>query len=241
MKKSAFIALSIAAALAAPGIANADNAAFSTSKVSVAGALAANAAATSNCGTDGPAFDLILTSQISNSGTPKDLVVGLSAETNLVTSTSVASKDGSFKTSWAQGTIEMCVETVSGDGTQVAAPGIIKFDSRKQELWAKLGGFDCTVVDGVVECAQDEVVGLLLDTTAAHHFNFVVKNPGPGAIQVNAYARVTCSKSLDGSAPSVEDCGNVVTGGTIGTAAGVSAAIANASLTAFEVQEANVK
>lgn len=232
------VSMVLAGAVAAPGLVTADNVAFSTGEATVVGALAANAAATSDCGIPGATFERILTAQIANSGSPKDLVIGLSAETNLLTSTTVASKGGDKSTAWVEGAIEMCVETVSDEGTMIGAPGVVTFDKRKQELWAKLAGLNCTadLTTGLVTCLDPEEIGLLLNTTAAHHFNFVAQNPGPGAITVNAYARVTCSKSLDGTTATVVDCGNPVDSSTTG----VSAAYLKKSLVAFEVQAANV-
>lgn len=237
--KKILSAITVASAIVmAPGFANADNAAFATANVALAG-FAAQGAATSNCGIEGAVFDRVLTTTISNSGSPKDLVLGFSAETSIMTSTSVASKDGGKSTSWASGAIEVCVETVSGDNgglPNIADPGVITFDKRKQELWAKLGGFNCTanLVTGVVTCDDPEEIGLMLDTTAAHHFNFVAQDRGPGAITVNAYARVVCSKSLDGSG-STDGCGDAEYVAATNSA-GVTAAIGHASLVAIEVQ-----
>lgn len=235
--KTLVASMALVAVAVAPELARADNVAFATTDVAVTSRLAA--AATSNCGgASGAPFNLILTAQIANSGTPKDLVLGLSAETSIVTVTTVASKGGTKSTAWAEGKIEMCVETVSGDGTKVADPGIITFDRRKQELWAKLAGLNCTadLTTGLVTCTNPEEIGLLLDTTAAHHFNFVMQNPGPGAITVNAYARVTCNKSLDGTTP-VPGCENDPA--PTSSVTGVTAVIGKASLVAFEVQASN--
>lgn len=228
------VSMVLACAAALPMQALADNVAFSTAGASAAGALALGSD-TSDCGIQGATFNKILTATLANSGTPKDLVIGLSAETNLLTSTTVASKGGEKSTAWAVGSIEMCVETVSGDGAVIGAPGVVTFDKRKQELWAKLAGLNCTAdaETGVVTCDDPEEIGLLLDTTAAHHFNFVVQNPGPGEIMVNAYARVTCSKYTDGTGE-VAGCGN-----TDSSTTGVSAVILKKSLVAHEVQAAN--
>ncbi len=237
MKKFKFAGVGLAALMAAPGMVSADNVAFSATDVSLAGGLAQVAGASeSSCGTDGALFQKILTAEIDNAGSPKDLVLGLSAETTLLTATTVESKGGQKSTSWADAAIEMCVETESGDGTIVATPGVVTFDRRKQELWAKFNGLNCTadLETGVVTCEDPEEVGLLLDTTAAHHFNFIVQNPGPGSITINAYARVTCSKSDNGEDP-VPGCN----ASADSTATSVNAAIGNASLVAFEVQAAN--
>lgn len=235
--KTLVASMALVAVAAAPELARADNVAFSTNNIAITSALAA--AATDTCDGSG-GFSKILTAQIANSGAPKDFVLGLSAETSIVTVTQVASKNGEKSTAWAEGKIEMCVEAVSDDGTTMAEPGVITFDRRKQELWAKLTGLDCNanLATGVVTCNDPEQIGLLLDTTAAHHFNFVAQNSGPGPVTINAYARVTCSNQVAGSDP-VINCANRVDPNLVVAAAGVTAVIGNASLVAFEVQAAN--
>ncbi len=122
------------------------------------------------------------------------MIVGLSFETSLFTLTAVKSKGGSKSTATADAEIEMYV-TVDG---VMAAPGKVMFDKRTQTLWASLGGvLDCTDAngDGIItfdECnLTEEEIGLILDTKAAHTFNFLAYNIGSGSHTIEAYARLS--------------------------------------------------
>ena len=116
-----------------------------------------------------------------------------------MTETVVKSKGGEKSSATADAEIEMYV-TVDGN---VAEPGIVTFDKRTQELWAKLGGvIDCTDIngDGIVsfdECTfTDEEIGLILDTKAAHGVNFLSYDIGSGSHVIKAYARLTKDDTL---------------------------------------------
>jgi hypothetical protein len=142
---------------------------------------------------------------LKNSGTPKDLIIGLSFETMLFTETMVQSKKGSKSTATASAEIEMYVLI---DGEK-ALPGDVTFDKRYQELWASLGGvLDCEDLnlDGVVsfdECTlSEEEIGLILDTKAAHAFNFLSYDIGSGSHTIEAYARLSKDGSVVGSGAS---------------------------------------
>jgi hypothetical protein len=177
--------------LGVPGLTLADNSAsaYTDDGTAVIGAAATAFAAVANA--DG--FNKVLSTTLKNSGTPKDLIIGLSFETSLFTMTMVQSKGGKKSHAVADAEIEMYV-TVDGVPT---APGTITFDKRRQELWASLGGvLDCydANVDGIVsfeECTlTDEEIGLILDTKAAHSFNFLAYDIGSGSHTVEAYARL---------------------------------------------------
>jgi hypothetical protein len=79
-----------------------------------------------------------------------------------------------------------------------------------QQLMARFGGvLDCTDVngDGVItfdECLlTDEELNLILDTEAAHHFNFVIDNLGAAVHTIRVEARLERSSSATaGSASS---------------------------------------
>ena len=142
---------------------------------------------------DSDGYTKVLSTELKNSGTPKDLVMGLSFETSLFTMTMVKSKGGSKSTAVADAEIEMYV-TVDG---VMAAPGPVMFDKRTQTLWAKLGGvLNCSDADGdgiitFDECdLTDEEIGLILDTKAAHTFNFLAYNIGSGSHTIEAYCRL---------------------------------------------------
>jgi hypothetical protein len=187
--------------LVAPASTFADNSASAYTKqgTAVIGAAATNFTGVNNY--DG--FSRVLTTTLSNSGTPKDLIIGLSFETSLFTMTMVQSKGGKKSQSVADAEIEMYV-TVDG---VPALPGTITFDKRRQELWASLGGvldcFDANSDDIISfdECTlTDEEIGLILDTKAAHAFNFLAYDIGSGSHTIDAYARLRYDgEVVDGS------------------------------------------
>jgi energy-converting hydrogenase Eha subunit E len=177
--------------ITAPSLVSADNSAsaYTGDGTAVIGAAAAYAGLA-----DSEGFTKVLTTELKNSGEPKDLVIGLSFETSLFTMTMVQSQKGKKSSSVADAEIEMYV-TVDG---VPAAPGTVTFDKRKQELWASLGGvMDCYDMDGDLivsfdECTiTDEEIGLILDTKAAHTFNFLAYNIGSGSHVIEAYARLS--------------------------------------------------
>src|SRR5512138_3244706 len=169
-------------------------------------ALAASAKFTANVGTvavvspmlaanDADGWSTVLSGNI-HTATPKDLLIGVSLETSLLTDTVVKSSGGVKDVSTAEAAIEVKVLV---DGKE-AAPGVVIFDKRKQQLSAALGGYytNCTdanldgITDVLTECelAQEEI-GLLLDTTAAHHFNFIQADLGQGTHTVVVKSKIS--------------------------------------------------
>ncbi|HZV82088.1 MAG TPA: hypothetical protein VFF53_07980 [Geobacteraceae bacterium] len=144
---------------------------------------------------DADDWTTVMTGQI-HTATPKDLLIGVSLETSLLTDTLVKSSGGVKDTSTAEAGIEVKVLV---DGIE-AAPGVVVFDKRKQQLSATLGGYytNCTdlngdtITDVLTECelAQEEI-DLLLDTTAAHHFNFIQANLGQGTHNVVVKSKIS--------------------------------------------------
>lgn len=181
-------------------------------------AFAASAKFTANVGTvavvspmlktnDDAGWSTVLTGQI-HTATPKDLLIGVSLETTLVTDTMVKSSGGARDTSTAESGIEVKVLV---DGIE-AAPGVVVFDRRKQQLAASLGGYYTACVDenldGITDLLTEctllpEEIQLLLDTTAAHHFNFIQANLGQGVHNVVVKAKISNNTvSGNGSASS---------------------------------------
>jgi len=84
------------------------------------------------------------------------------------------------------------------------------YDKRAQTLSAKLGGIleTCAdsnadgIIDVMTECTfQPEEIEFILDTMAAHHFNFVAANVAPGSHTVEVWAKIeTLSSSQAGLA-----------------------------------------
>ena len=110
----------------------------------------------------------------------KDLVLGASLVTNLYTQTTVKSAGGTSDKSTAEA--ELRVRALV-DGAP-ALPGVVVYDRRFQSLLAKFNGI-CTDLngDGIVnynECTTPEELELILDTSAAHHFNFILADVGVG-------------------------------------------------------------
>mgnify|MGYP001827288286 CR=1 FL=1 len=137
----------------------------------------------------------------------KELLVGISAEIGLVTYGSVKGKNGGSAKAIADAEAYVTVFAVpkAGGADVTAAPGQIILSKRVQELSATLGGViqECTdgdtdfdgtadidpdgTIDIATECVvTDEEIGLLQDTTAAHHFNFVLPNMNQGEYDIKA-------------------------------------------------------
>jgi hypothetical protein len=143
----------------------------------------------------------------------KELLVGVSAEIGLVTDTSVKGKNGGTARAIADAeafVTEFAVPRDGGDSIP-AAPGTIMLSRRVQELGATLGGViqSCAVtcveedviegdivVGSTIVCEDivivedcevtDEEISLLQNTTAAHHFNFVLPNMDQGVYDIKA-------------------------------------------------------
>jgi hypothetical protein len=146
----------------------------------------------------------------------KELLVGVSAEIGLVTYGSVKGKNGGSAKSLADAKAYVNIfavptgsydQTTNPVGSIQAPPGQIMLSKRIQELSATLGGViqSCTdsltedtdgdgiadATDGTIDIATectvtDEEIGLLQDTTAAHHFNLVLPNMDQGEYDIVA-------------------------------------------------------
>ena len=212
-------AFALAGLMAVSASVSADNSASAYVEPAVIGSEAVAAGVA-----DADGWTKVLSTELKNSGTPKDLVIGLSFETMLMTETVVKSKGGDKSTSRANAEINMKVYV---DG-ELAIPGEVTFDKREQTLWAKLGGImECADLnlDGIVsfdECTlTEEEIGLILDTKAAHSFNFIANNIGSGGHTIEAYAQLVAD-------------GDVVEGSG---SHNESAALGKGTMVVFEVQD----
>lgn len=140
----------------------------------------------------------------------KELLVGVSAEIGLVTDTSVKGRNGGTATAMAGGEAYVTVLAVPRDGgvPYTAAPGQIMLSKRVQALEATLAGViqSCDpCLDGVCEdiviaddcVVTDEQIGLLQDTTAAHHFNLVLPNMPQGVYDIKAVFSTGARAEID--------------------------------------------
>jgi len=187
-------AFALAGLMTTSTMVNADNSASAYVQPAVIGADAVAAGVANAEG-----WSKVLSTELKNSGSPKDLFIGLSFETMLYTETVVRSKGGDKSTSTANAEINMKVYV---DG-QLAIPGEVTFDKREQTLWAQLGGvLECGDLNGdfIVsfdECTlTEEEIGLILDTKAAHSFNFIANNIGSGSHTIEAYAQLVANGAV---------------------------------------------
>lgn len=143
-----------------------------------------------------------------------DLIIGVSLECGLGTETLVKSKGGKQDTSTAEAAVQVQVLV---DGVEYAAPGIITFCSRTQELSAKFGGVleQCqdTNGDGIISADEcdftDEELNLMLETMNANHYNFLSADLGTGIHTVEVQTKVyRSSSSQAGDAKSWAFIGN---------------------------------
>jgi len=152
----------------------------------------------------------------------KELLVGLSAQVSLWTSTIVKGKRGSYSRAlaFAEGGVDLyaCLDEVDGPCYR-GEPGHVVLSNRSQELEAVLGGVieNCELelaVDLNAETASgsfdlsdctvaNEEIGLALTTMAAHHFNFVFPNLPQGDYKVIA------KLSTSAAAESEWNCGSI--------------------------------
>jgi hypothetical protein len=134
----------------------------------------------------------------------KDLFVGVSLQTGLFTDTLVRSKGGTADTATAAASVEVRVKVTGPEGVRYAEPGDVIFDKRSQTLMAKFGGVlsGCADLDGdghisLDECTlEEEELQLILDTLAAHHFNFALDDLGSGVHAVEVQARIATTASF---------------------------------------------
>jgi hypothetical protein len=145
----------------------------------------------------------------------KEVMVGVSGQVNLLTFTQAKGKNGGGTvTSIADGAVGLDVKVVP-EGTAnpcdladaSALPGPITFASRRQELTVDVSLDVVGAIPGVcdAQCIADNLgidgyvaVGLSLDTTAAHHFNFVAEDLASGWYDVVACYDLTALAQVSG-------------------------------------------
>jgi len=176
-----------------------------------------------------------------------------------LTDTSVKGKNGGAARAVAGGEAYVTVFAVPHGGEVMpnsveAAPGQIMLSKRVQELDATLGGViqSCQVTCGVdattgeVLCEDiviaedcevtDEEIGLLLNTTAAHHFNFLLPNMNQGVYDIRAVFTTGARAEVD-ICDAEEECSNDPDG-TVTASAAATAIINKTMLTVQQVRAA---
>ncbi len=139
----------------------------------------------------------------------KELLIGLSAEVALTTDTSIKGKNGGAAKSIADAGayVEICaLHAGTSDVAACAMPGPVTLSKRVQTLYATLGGVieSCEdlngdgVIDVKTECeVSDEEIGLMLDTLASHHFNFVLPDMDQGEYDITAFFMTSADVAVD--------------------------------------------
>ena len=152
-----------------------------------------------------------LNAQIKTSSGGNSLLLTASLESSILTDTAVSGGSGK-QTATAQGSVFV---TTTVDGVEapvgcttncpngVAYPPEVTFNERTQTLSANLGDI-CTSVAGVVTCTTPESIELVLSTTSANSFTYVVPNISGGvhnvAMNIGVSTTATTSSSLNAGA-----------------------------------------
>lgn len=189
----------------------------------------------------------------------KELLVGVSAEIGLTTDTSINGKNGGAAKALAGGSASVIVTaTPVGGGDPVeAAPGSVMLSQRIQELDATLAGVieECTdftggtdvnglnpgdegyidtpdgTIDVALECiVSDEQIGLMQDTLASHHFNFILPDMVAGEYDIKAHFFTAAEADVDIDEVTVAD------GGTVSASAYAKAFVGKSMVTVQQVR-----
>lgn len=194
-------ALVSASAFAAPA---------STFSSAVNGGLDLSVIATNSAAADNAT---LLSSALKVPGAKKDLLIGVSLQSSLLTNTLAKGRNGSADSQIACASLDVKVLV---DDVE-AAPGPVRFSHRCQALNTVLGGViqGCTVGDdGVIDVSQectvtDEQIRLILNTTSANHFNFIAPNVGPGDHVIKVVADVTANGTSTAAGQVVVNLGSL--------------------------------
>lgn len=140
----------------------------------------------------------------------KELLVSVSAEVGLTTDTGIKGKLGgsarALAGAAAHALVVACPVGQANPQCYTAKPGSVTMASRIQELSATLGGVleSCTDgdLDGTISIADDcvvsdEEIGLILQTLAAHHFEFVLPNMNQGEYHVKVFFMTDAQAAVD--------------------------------------------
>lgn len=131
----------------------------------------------------------IMTTGMANSQS-SSFLVNASLITGLLTNTTASSNGGKQSSATAMGSVQVGI-IIDGNfapngqylsGGTYAYPGLLSFDARSQTLTATLGQVltGCTTVNAILQCTglTSEQIQLILDTTSAHSFQFILPNVG---------------------------------------------------------------
>lgn len=158
-----------------------------------------------SCGNNGGGPKILFADFKVSGSSNKNVMLLASLESSILTDTAVAScnqcgggKNGS-STSTAEAALvvtPLVYQCLGGGSTPCLVlsanpvgtiyPNHVTFNERQQTLTANLLGLGCTAntTSGVITCTSPETIELLLSTTSANSFNFIVAGlPGSGVYQ----------------------------------------------------------
>lgn len=144
-------------------------------------------------GADGPTTQLMTPPIYIHTSQQKDLVISVTSQNTLVTDTTLKGSKGETDS------VSIKVKVVVDEGNfsnhleRVALPGEVTFASRIQEIKGRLS--DATYVynetSGEYEWLYEpEWVEIILNTTSANGFNFVLQDLGSGDHEIRVYAMI---------------------------------------------------
>jgi hypothetical protein len=179
-----------------------------------AGSTSSGSSGSTSCGPAAGGGPKVLFADFKVSSSPnKNVMLMASLESSILTDTAVASSNGNKSTSTASASLVVtplvyqCLGTgstpcsvLSSSPVGTVTPDHVTFNSRVQTLTANLLGLGCTanLTTGVVTCTSPETIELILDTTTANAFNFVVTGlPGAGVYQAQLGAFVKASATVN--------------------------------------------
>jgi len=166
-----------------------------------------------SCGSSGGGPKVLFADFKISSSPNKNVMLLASLESSILTDTAVASQGGNKSSASSTAVLNVvpqvfeCLGTGSTPCTALSAgpvgvftPSHVKFNARTQTLTANLLGLGCTsnVTTGVITCTSPETIELIVDTTTANSFNFVVTGlPGAGVYQVQLGAFLSASATVN--------------------------------------------
>ena len=191
--------------------------------------VTANATTATSCSTQAGSAKVLYGNIKVPSASNKNVILMGSLETSILTDTTVASSGGTKSSSSAMGSIIVtpqiyaCIDsncnTVSSVPAAPIVPSTVTFDERLQTLSASLLGLGCTAntTTGVITCTSPETIELLLSTTSAHSFNFLVNGSLASGVyqvqfgvQVSGVASTTATLSSGASVSVAVGAGSLI-------------------------------
>jgi len=135
-----------------------------------------------------------------------EMAFDMALQCGVTTDTTVKSKGGNNDGATAQAGVNVRIKVTYENGeVAYALPGNkddgVTYCSREQTLEAKFAGLECTAdSDGIVTCASEEELRLLISTLNANAFNYIITGVPVGTHHVEVQARAKTATGTFGTA-----------------------------------------